>query len=70
MSQSPDARFVLVPSRQWMVTFGYKDETGNTQTIKELGPINIPNYQTALENLSAERHPLAKNPIYTHMTRL
>lgn len=66
-----DGKVISVPSMSMKMNFCYKDETDNPQTIKELGPIDVPNYQQALLELVTQKKPsLSANPIYTHMTRL
>ncbi len=57
-------------SKETTISFCYKDERGDPQTIKELGPILIPDYQKFLRELAEKRGDLSKNPIYSHMTRL
>ena len=64
-----DSRVIHLPSREGSINFCYKDEHGNPQTITDLGPIDIPDYQKFLREL-AETKSLPESPIYTHMTRL
>lgn len=72
MNKSDDPRFILVGSTNMKINFCYKDEGDNPQTIKDIGPIEVPNYLDALTKIAknSSRGSLAKNPIYTHMTRL
>lgn len=72
MNGSNDPRFTFVESTNMKINFCYKDEDDNPQTIKDIGPMKVPNYLDALTKIATDssRGSLAKNPIYTHMTRL
>ena len=65
-----DPRVVCVALRETTINFCYKDERGDTQTIRGIGPIPIPDYEKDLLELAEKRDDLSKNPIYSHMTRL
>ncbi|GAB5412329.1 MAG: hypothetical protein ChlgKO_14430 [Chlamydiales bacterium] len=66
-----DPRIIRIPFVLEDFNFCYKDEKGNPQIIKKLGPVYIPNYQKVLEDLISDlNRNLEENPIYTHMTRL
>ncbi len=66
----PIDKVIFVGDKEESISISYMDSEGGVPSCKLAKPINVPDYESVLNELVLERGNLQKNPLFTHMTRL
>lgn len=66
----PLDKVIFVGDKKEAIAISYKDEMGDVPSCVLPSAIDVPDYETALDQIAKKRGNLEKNPLFIHMTRI